>query len=518
MRRRAPGPAELEALDPLSGESLSASASASWRSSGSSDERGARDRARRRRRLSRVAAVLALACAAAAGYFALAIAQLRGVERTWRTAMALDAARADGDGQVRDAFAAVAPGGGDDGLLEPLGAIGAEVSNGLRRHERALADRRIIDAKVSDLRDSMVAALEFRRFQLSPTRNRIGDTPLQQVEAEISTQLDRWGLDRAQVAEPRLASLSPALTRIRRFADVETGAVLFALDGTRLHTVDVDRSTSQHRDLPAPADLVPTKGGVAVVRDGRLEVYPPDPAAAAVAVIDGGVLQAVAAGDRSGDLWVVHGTSTSLRRYHVDGAASGWAGEPIPLPTGHNVVGSTFDHLVLESASGALVLWSPTTRREVSTLATGRARFLDARGSLVLFQGPLPHSPNSSDFLHRYDVATDRRDLIGLPRTDAASAALGPDGVAAVAAGPLAGRLGSILFLPADGTALSGGSSSGPRAAVGADAVAWAGDGESLFWLTPDGRIAIAFGAGPPTRQLLRTGLIGVDRLAVMGR
>ena len=515
MRRRAPGPAELEALDPLTGESLFGGESRGETAARTSRRMA---RARRLRRVAMVAALLAVACAGAATYFAVSIAQLRGIERTWRTAMALDAARADADGRVRAMAGHVAGDGDGDAALSALSAIGTEVAGGLRRHERSLADRRIVDSKVSDVRDLMVEALEFRRFQLSPTRNRIGDTPLQLAEAGLTTQLDRWDMAPSRVDAPELRSLTPALARLGRYADVETGTTLFALDGTTLHTIDVDRSTRRRRALPATGELVPTSGGVAVVNARGLAIYPPDPDAPAIATIDEPVLHAVAAGDGSGDLWVVQGTSTSVRRYRVDGATSGWSGDPLPLPPNHLVVGSTFDHLVLETESNGLVLWSPATRRNGPPLAPEGARLLDAEGAVVLFQGPLPFSPrDSSDFLHRVHVGTDRRDLIGLPRTDAASAAIGPDGTAAVAAGPLAGRLGTILLLEPDATALVGGAP-GPRASVAPGTVAWADDGDALFWLTPDGAIAIAHGTRPGTRQLLRTNLRGLDRLVVMGR
>ena len=515
MRRRAPGPAELEAIDPLSGETLSGTSAG-----GVAAPRSQTLAARRRwlRRLARLSTVCAVGCAAAAAYFAVSIVQLRGVERTWRSAMALDAARADADRQVRELLGQSAPGDvNDTAALGPLEAIGTEVAAGLRRHERALADRRILDAKVSDLRDAMVAALEFRRFQLSPTRNRMGDTPLQQVEGTIDEQLGRWGLGPTTVDEPELRSVGAALERLRRFADVPTGATLFALDGTTLHTIDVDRSRRFSRRLPAGGELVPVQGGVAVVGNGGLVVYPPEPDAAPIVAIDADVVDAIPAGDGSGDLWIVQAGGGAIRRFRVDGAASGWASEGATLPSGRRLVGATFDHLVLESPGGGLELRAASLDGPVTPLANHGARFLDADGTIVLFQAPLPFGVRgSSDFLHRFHVGTGRRDLIGLPRTDAAAAELGSGLVAAVAAGPLAGRFGSILLLPPGGLALVG-AASGPRTSVERGSIAWTADGISLFWLTPDGTIAIAHGDGAAgTRQLLRTGLAGLDRLAAL--
>lgn len=517
MRRRDPGPTELEALDPVTGESLAVVPG----SVGTTTDPRRTVRARRRRRLARLLALAAVACSIGAAYFGLSIAQLRGVERTWLTATELDSARADADRKVRQLVGDV-EGDDDDALTAPLAAIGTEVAGRLQRHERALADRRIFDAKVSDLRDAMVQALEFRRFQLSPSRDRIGNTPLQRVEAGIATQLDRWGLSPSRAEPPELASLPAALAALRRYAPVETRAILFALAGTALHTIDVDRSRRWRREVPIVGDLISVSGGVAVNDGRRVLVYPPDPGAGPVAAIedeDGGGNAAVAAGDGSGDLWVVQRGGTTVRRFRVDGSASGWSGEAARLPSGRTVVGSTFGHLVLRTPEGGLSAWQPSLPDDEIPLVEGGARFLDAEGPLVLFQGPLPFSPGrSSHFLHRFDVATGRRDLIGLPRTDAASASLSRGGVAAVAAGPLAGRLGSVLFLPPDGTGLTGGSS-GPRASVAPGSIAWADDGESVFWLTPDGAVAIAHGTGPPTtRQLLRTGLSGLDRLTVAGR
>ena len=519
MPRREPGPAELEALDPLTGESLtSPGATATGPTANRRDRRAAR--ARTLRRVMVVSVLLAVTCASAGAYFAVSIAQLRGIERTWRQAMALDGARADADREVRDVLASVTSSDADDpSTLAPLEAIGTEVATGLRRHERALADRRILDSKVSDLRDAMVDALEFRRFQLSPTRDRIGNTPLERVESSIDDQLARWDLSPSEVDAPTLRSLAPALAELRRYADVDTETVLFALDGTTLHTIDVDASTRRRRSIPFPGVLVPTNRGVAVVGTGRLVVYPPDPSAQPLATIDGDVLHAVGAGDGSGDLWVAQAGAPTVRRYRVDGASSGWAGAPVVLRPGRMLVGATADHLVLQTPTGGLVLVAPSTPDVERTLATADARFLDAEGTIVLFQGPLPFNPgNGSDFLHRYDVGTDLRDLIGLPRTDAATASIGRDGGAAVTAGPLAGRLGSILVLGPRTPALVGGGTTGPRASVEPNTVAWAPDGEALFWLTPDGELAIAHGDGPGIRQRLRVGLQGLDRLVAIGR
>ena len=517
MRRRAPGrpagPAELEALDPLTGESLFAEPASSTTTA--SHGRIVR-RTRRLRRIRVVCALLAVACASTAAYFGISIAQLRSLERTWRTAMALDRARADADRQVRDVLEEVSS--GDDEVGVHLDAIGNEAASGLRLHERDLAERWIFDSKVSDLRDAMVEALEFRRFQLTPDRNRMGDTPLQLVETTIDVQLARWDLSPSRVPSPELHSLPRALQRLRSFADVKTSTILFALDGTTLLVVDIDKSRTSTRQVSMGGVLLPVKGGVAVADGSSVVIYPVDVKADPVAVIDqpGGNL-AFAAGDASGGLWIVQDSGTAVRRYRVDGAASGWVGESVPLPARRVVVGATNDHLVVGDLEGRLELFSPSERRITAELATEGARFLAARGNVVLWQGPLPLSPrDSSDFLHRFDVGTARRDLIGLPRTDAASAAVSATGIAAISAGPLAGRLGSILVLEPDSVALTG--SDGPRASVGPSTIAWAPDGNSVFWLTPDGALAIGYGTRPATRQRLRTGLTGLDSIAVLER
>lgn len=517
MRRREPGPAtELEALDPLTGESLGARAAAAPRSAPTGGRDGRRRGVRQPQTLRRVAAscaAIAVGCALAAAYFGASIVHLRGVERTWRSAMALDAARVQADGRVRALLEEVTTDAADDQVLVPLEAIGTEVASGLGRHERSLADRRIVDSKVSDLRDAMVAALEFRRFQLTPTRNRIGDTPLQLVEADLDAQLDRWNLASSRVDEPRLRSLDRVIERLRTYADVETGTILFALRGRSLHVVDVDGSVTVERMVPEPGKLVAVDRGVAVADGRQVTIYPLDVSAAPLAVVDGAT--ALSSGDPS-SLWIVQAGGRSVRRFRVDGAASGWAGDPVPLPPGRSVVGATTDDLVLESGGGGLDLWSPTTASFTAALAPEGARLLDARGPLVLWQGPLPNGRGLSDFLHRYDAGTGRRDLIGLPRTDAASAALSSEGVAAISSGPLAGRLGALLLLGRDSVALAGGG--GPRSSVAPQSIGWSDDGASVFWLTPDGAIALAAHADPPVRHVLRTGLDGLERLVVMGR
>src|SRR5699024_7444884 len=104
------------------------------------------DRLRRRRRMARLLAVAALACALAAGYFGLTIVQLRGVERTWRRAMAVDAARAAADRRVLSLLDAAGD-DSDDAAARALGPIGGEATTALGAAEVRLQDRRILDRK-----------------------------------------------------------------------------------------------------------------------------------------------------------------------------------------------------------------------------------------------------------------------------------------------------------------------------------------------------------------------------------
>lgn len=526
MRRRDPEPdAELEALDPITGERLLDDAATSSAAVGTATEarRVAVARRAQRFRTARFAfLVLAIGCAASAAYFGVTIRQLREVERTWRTAIAADLARADADRQVLDTLEEVE---GDDehAATGPLGTIGDEVTRTLATAERSLADRRILDSKVSDLRDQMVEALRFRRFQLTPQRAQMGDTPLRKVDLAIDTQLDRWGLEPIEVDAPELRSLAGVLDGLRRFTDEPTGTTLFATtDDLTLITIDVDGSLARGRRVPRPVlRLLPAPGGVAVFDAVEVTVYPADVDAAPIAQVPAS-RHVFEAGDGTGDLWVVEavpsssaGTGTAVRRFRPTAGEALQA--PFVVPAGRNAVGAAGGRVVLVDERGGLQLWTPATG-EITVVSTDSSRFLDGDRERLLWQGPLPFGdPDSDGYLHLYEVESERRELMALPPTDAATADLAPDGTVAIAAGPLAGRLGSILVARAGTAALTG--VDGPRASLRGDAVHWSDDGRTLFWLTPDGRIALRHGSTRDAEAAtMRSGLAGLERMTILGR
>lgn len=138
--------------------------------------------------------------------------------------MAVDTARAVADARVRSLVERL--GSADAGSEQAaLGPIGDEAAAALADAQRSLADRRIVDSKVSALRDAMVKALEFRRFQMSPQRRQMGSTPLERVNLELAMQLDRWDLPPGTAGRPVvLRSVAPALSALHRAVDVESAA------------------------------------------------------------------------------------------------------------------------------------------------------------------------------------------------------------------------------------------------------------------------------------------------------
>lgn len=519
MRRRESGPGELEALDPLTGESLSRSFPTSPSPAGAPGRGGRRPevRASRLRRVRFVFGVLALICAGSAAYFGVTISQLRAVERTWREAIALDRSRASADVAVLQAIED--SGAGDDAAEERLAIIGDEAVASLARAERSLASRRILDSKVSSLRDQMIEALEFRRFQTTPQRRQMGSTPLQQVDFAIDVQLSRWGLRPTSPPQPTIRSLRGVLDELGRFTDEPLGATLFVADARTLITVDVDGSLARGRAVDGPiVRLLPAPGGAAVSNGAELVVYPADvDAPAIVRVPANGPVFEVA--DGTGDLWVVE-QETIVRRFRP--AAGEALQAPTTLPPRRRVVGGAAGRLVLQRTdAGTLELWTPptaTASESTVPLTTAFARFLAGDTERVLWQGPLPFADFGGDgYLHSLEIDSGERELIALPPTDAVSGAYAPDGTFAIIAGPPAGRLGRILVAAAGTSALAGTNS--PGSLVRENSLRWSPDGAHLFWLTIDGRIAYRSGTdrdAPSTT--LRAGLDGLDRLTVMGR
>jgi hypothetical protein len=454
-------------------------------------------------------ALAAAVCGLAGAYFGVTVLHLRGIERTWRTAMAIDDARVRADQRIRSELERVAE-AQDPAGRGPISAIGTEEATRLMRLEEALDDRSIFDSKVSALRDSMIEALRFRRFQMSPDRLLLGSTPLQSVERDLDAQLDRWGLEPASVGRQQIRALAPGLAELRRFADIDTGATLFALDGGgALVTIDVDASKVRRRPLDErPMKVVALPDAGAVLDRRGVTLYPIDPDAAAITHLSGTEL--VAAGDGSGDVWVAD--HLDVHRVPTGG---GPAADPgADLPVGRRLVGATASYLVLDDAeSGRVELWS-TEDHTTIVLTPGPGRFLAAIGDVVLWQGPLPFGPDEgSGFLHVLHVESGRRDLIALPRTDATAAAIARDGTIAIVAGPLAAPLGSIVLIAAGTTGLQG--MPGPFSSVDPNSLSWSADGW-LFWLTPEGRIAVRRPGVQGNAQLLRTNLSGLRALAAV--
>jgi hypothetical protein len=454
----------------------------------------------------------------------MSIRSLRGVEHTWRQAMAVDDARATADGQLRGRLEAATGGEAesDVALRIPLEAVGEEAASRLAAYERELDDRRILDPKVSKLRDEMVAALRFRRFQMGPDRRVLGDTPIELVDAMVDDQMERWRLDRSSVPPIELRSYRPAIRALADFTDAPTGARLVGILRNQVVGLDLDANRSVSSGPSDTTGVYSVPGGVAVHADGKVRVV------TVVGEAPEGELPAdrvLPTGSPDGALWLVHGSlvaegvpARDLELAHL--TSKGVSGGPhVLLPPDRIVMGGTTTHLVLTSlrTAGKLELWEPATGK-LTELTPSGGRFLAAAGDVVLWQGPLAFSDTGNGgFLHLLHVSTGERDLIALARTDAASASISPtDGTIAVAAGPLAGRLGSVLLLAPGTTALVG--TPGPRVAVDGPALTWSADGRSLFWRTPDGRLAMWRDGNPATATLVRTGITGLTGIAATGR
>lgn len=438
----------------------------------------------RRRRAARLLAVMSLAFAGAAGYFGFTILSLRSVERSWAQAMAIDAARRDADTAVVRAVADVGDPADRTSVQDALGPIGDEAAAGLQGKEDELRGRWIPDGKVDRLRDEMVAALQFRRFQLGPTRKLLGDTPLQKVEIELRAQLDRFDLGRTRVRPPRLRSAAVALAGLARFTDVDTGTVVVALDDNgRLTTLDLDASTSAQRSTGIDEGRLLAVGDLAVVvGGGRAVAYPaldveagprwsvPADAAVAARSVPGVALWATV-GDR------VVGVG-------LDGATVPGVG--FTLPTGGVLVGDTIGGAIVRRPDGL-------ERRDPATGAVrGTMLPLQVVGTtthLLVVRSPAGRSlwvfDETDALVAEVQLPGDSIGGVAAPRAD---------DVLAFAAGPAnTDPPAPYLLRPRDGarpTELV--AVDGPRATARPDTTAWSADGRFLFWLTPAGRLAVA--------------------------
>ena len=526
--REPPGDLDLIALDPVTGASLDPDAATA--ANGDDDgpisdaELAADRRTVRARRLHRLAATLAGAAVAAAvmaGWFGLSIRHLREVEHTWRAALAVDQSRESADRTIH----LLVP-GDSEAIRQPLDDVGDEEANRLLATERALDHQRILDPKVSKLRDEMIAALRFRRFQMTPERLQLGRTPIDRAEALLDDQLDRWGLHPTYVQPPRLRTLDDALEGLRRYSTLPTRTTLAALttDG-RVVEVDVDKSTTGQLATDADADAqtlaaVPG-GGLAVSKGNELAILDANGKPASTVDLAGGFVVPGGATSDGVVLWITHLSRSDVRRVVVQSPSAVTVGDAVALPPGRTVVGANRDSLVLtpNDRGGPLERWNAATGATTALTPTN-SRFLAADDDLILWQGPLDFTDTGNGgFLHLLHLDTGKVDLIGLTRTDAASATISPDGrTIAVAAGPLAGRIGSVLLLEVGTTGLVG--TPGPRVAVDGPAMTWSLDSRTLFWRTPDGELAVRHvrDGSTPLTEILRTGLADVTAVAAIGR
>jgi hypothetical protein len=492
-------PRDLEVLDPLTGEAVPVD-----RPPAATAEDGDHP-GRRRRRLAVGLALASVACAGAALWFGLVVSSLRAAEEVWADAMALDGAREAADQAVRDRLSTVGNPEDDAAGRAAIRSIGEETATRLLPLEERLREQRIADDRISDLRDLMLEALRFRRFQLSAERGLLGDTPLQKVEAQLDAQLGRFGLDRSQPPPATLASVTPALAALGRFADEETGTVLvassFGLGAGRdreLLVVDIDASTVTRRTLPEHAPDLLAAGDLVIASDGgTTTAYPLDVTKPAVWRRDG----PLGVGGRPGTevaMWAW--TEAGLVPVGFDGRE----GAPVPFRQRSDLEGEPWE-LLADTEAGllfagladnqvagrgvrrtALLLVDHRSGQVVRTIETD-GRFAGASPGFLAIQ--LPGRPTLE--IHRLADGTSIE--LPLPRTDAGRIVQAPGREAfAFAAGPLAGNIASVLRLEFEGRSWNLIGVGGPRATVRPNTLVWSPSGEHLFWITPDGHLAMA--------------------------
>jgi hypothetical protein len=492
---------ELQAIDPLTGDPIASL----------DDEIAAQGppapRARRALLLHRLTAlfvVLSLAAAGGAVYVGAQIRALRSLERTWRTALAIDDERAALDRTILDGLEAL---GNREDLSgrTPIGTIGADAEGRLGKLQHDLERASEMNGRLDRLRKDMIEALQFRRYQMTPDRLRIGDSPLRKVDAELALQLRRSRL-RARPLARRPAPLrtSPVAARfLATYAD-GTAAVLVGERDGRLVIIDVAASRTTVLRLDGDVTgafavdtlAVGVAGGRAVAFDTR---HPDDPA----------VWQAPADASfpdsHSNAIFVVAGGAVTTLV-----PSSGQAlHPPTPLPPGAVVVGASHGRLVLLQppaagvSVGRLTVWDPpsgTTER----VLTDEGRLVAAGSSRVAWQGPA--SAGTGDSLHVVDLLHQHPDAeILLPRTDAGTGVFSASGdTLAFTAGPLAGDRAAVLIYDFDdGGALRG---LGEPATTIDAGLAWSADGGSLFWPTREGRIVYTTVDNGARARLLRIG------------
>lgn len=505
-------PRDLEVLDPVTGEAVPADQPPAAPSA-------PRGRGWRRRRLALALALASVVCASAAVWFGAVVWSLRTTEHVWAEAMALDRARAQADRAVYEKLDAVGNPDDDPAAREGIRAIGQEAAERLAPLEQRLRGQRIADGRISALRDLMLEALRFRRFQLSADRRLLGDTPLRRVEAELDVQLDRFGLERSTPPLPVLRSVEPSLTALSRFAADPTGTLLVTWTrGARggsdrdLLYIDVDASTITRRQLPRAPQQLLAADDLVLVDDGRtITAYPLDPDAPAAWSRP----RRLAAPDRRESVAGRSGSGIALWTWEPEGIVpvdlTGSAG--VPVPAGPVDLGNETRSLLADTEAG-LVIGEPdrllvvdresgAVTRSIST----EGRFAGATRGFVAIQ--LPGRP----VLEIHRLADGTSTDLPLPRTDAGMIVQAPDDETfAFAAGPLAGNIASVLrleLLPR-GWGLFG--IDGPRATVRPGTVIWSPSGDHVFWVTPEGQLAVAADGAARAAQL-RTPIDGAQEL-----
>jgi hypothetical protein len=452
-----------------------------------------------------------LVAAGAAAYSATTVSSLRAIESTWRSAMAVDRLRAKADVEVVATFGTLRS--VDDPAADTaMKDIGEEAAFRLGAYERALRGRRIGDAGVAKVRDAMAAALQFRGRQMTPTRHLIGDTPLRDAEAALSAALRKWRLPaRAEAAEPRLAAVDSARANLAHWADWPTGTVLVGADIGRLYVLDVDHDRATVRGLNRPDGsevdaIVVASPGAVVLAGGFATAYSFTPSRPAVWERPATAI----AGRASGGVWVANGSTVTA----VDSDGS-TIGSPVTLPGGRGMVGAVGDRLVLSSSTlrtWSIEVWDPR-RPATAPVRLGDGLLVATDGEHVAFQVATGSPLELGGELRIVRLPFMEVGSAELPPTDAGSGSFSPDGTdLAFPAGPLAGRIAGTLVYHSGTMSLVG--LSGPSASIDGG-VAWGPDGQSVFWLTPEGRIAV-WGVGQEPR-ILRTPYVGLRKLSATG-
>ncbi|MEA3078446.1 MAG: hypothetical protein QOF60_3354 [Actinomycetota bacterium] len=453
--------------------------------------------------------------AGAAAYSATAVSSLRGIESTWRSATAVDRLRAKADAEVVSQFAALQ--NRDDPAAEAARKdIGEEASFRFGAYERALRTRRIRDGGVAKVRDAMVEALQVRSRQLTPARRFIGDARVRAADAALAAALRRWRLPaRPDTPEPRLMSVDSARANLAHWADWTTYSVLVATDGAKLYVLDLDRDLAAVRTLDRPnqddVDAMVLAGpGVVLLAGGLASAYDLSPSTPSTR--PAWSLPATAIADRAGGgLWVANDSTVTA----VDDGGS-TIGSPVRLPRDRRMVGAVGDRLVLSWSSLAtwsVEVWDPRTPA-AAAVVLGDGALVATDEDQVAFQratGSPLELGHELDIVRLPSMAVR---TVELPPTDAGPGSFSSDGRRlAFPAGPLAGRIAGAVVYNATTSYLSG---LGPPSAEITGGVVWSPNDQDVFWLTPEGRIAV-WGMGHDSR-ILRMPYAGLRKFVGTGQ